>query len=96
MRGLEHVLGIDRGLHIAGQRALKRAGKLRPVGAVDQDRLADQRVIESTGTVLVRFADAFRKGGGNAAGEERSDIQLLPRLEVGPNHDRDLGVELHG
>ena len=27
--------------------------------------------------------------------QERSDVQLLPRFEVGPDHDRDLGVELH-
>ena len=42
VRGLEHVLGIDRGRNVARQRPFKRAGKRRAVGAVDQDRLADQ------------------------------------------------------
>src|SRR5204862_1291261 len=25
---------------------------------------------------------------------ERRDVQLLPRVQIGPDHDRDLGVEL--
>ena len=27
--------------------------------------------------------------------QEGSDIQLLPCLQIGPDHDCDLGVELH-
>src|ERR1700733_241996 len=51
MRGLEHILGIDGGLHASGQRPLERAGQRRPVGAIDQDRLADQRQIAGAGAV---------------------------------------------
>jgi hypothetical protein len=61
MRGLEHVLGIDGGRDVARQRPLKRAGQRRPVGAVDQDRLADQLQISGAGTIFVGLADAFRK-----------------------------------
>src|SRR5918999_4680452 len=42
MRGLEHVLGIDRWRNVAGERPFERAGQRRTIGAVDQDRLADQ------------------------------------------------------
>src|SRR6185312_4611461 len=31
----------------------------------------------------------------DAAGEIGRDVELLPRFEIGPDHDRDLGVELH-
>ena len=65
MRGLEHVLGIDRGRDVARQRALERAGQRRAVGAVDQDRLADQRQIFCARSVLVRLPDAFGECGGN-------------------------------
>ena len=78
------------------QRPLQRAGQRRPVGAIDQDRLPDQRQIFRARAVFIRLADAFRKRRRDAAGEERRDVELLPRLEVGPDHDRDLGVELHG
>ena len=41
------------------------------------------------------LAHAFGKGRGNAAREEGGHVQLLLRLEIGPDHDRDLGIELH-
>ena len=95
MRGLEHVLGIDRGLDVARQRAFERAGQRRTVGAIDQDRLSDQRQIFGARTVFVILADALGKRRGDAAGQERGDVELLPRFQVGPDDDRDLGVELH-
>src|ERR1700683_3952109 len=67
VRGREHVLGIDRGLDVARQRPLQRAGKLRPVGAVDQDRLADQRQILGAGAVLIGLAAAWRERGREGA-----------------------------
>src|SRR5262249_40599307 len=33
---------------------------------------------------------------GDAAGEERGDVQLLPGLQVRPYRDGDLGVETYG
>src|SRR5882724_6680326 len=69
--GREHVLDIERGRDVAGQRAFERARQRRAVGAVDQDRLADQRQIARAGTVFVSVADAFRKRRGYAAGQER-------------------------
>src|SRR5262249_15922025 len=44
---------------------------------------------------LIGRADALRKRRGNAAGQERSHVQLLPGLKVSADHDCDLGVELH-
>ena len=73
MRGLEHVFGIDRGRDAPGQRAFERAGKRRSVGAVDQDRLADQRKISGARAVFIGLADAFRKRRRDAAGQECSD-----------------------
>jgi hypothetical protein len=70
VRGPEHVFGIDRGRDVAGKRPFERAGERRPVGAVDQDWLADQRQIFCARCVAIGFADAFGKGRGNAAGEE--------------------------
>jgi hypothetical protein len=35
-------------------------------------------------------------GGGDAAGEEGGDVQLLPRLQVLAHGDGDLGVKTHG
>jgi hypothetical protein len=89
------VLGINRRLHVPCQRPLQRAGQRGPVGAIDQDRLTDQRQILCAGAVFVGLTDAFRKRRGNAAGKERCDVQLLPRFEVGPDHDCDLAIELH-
>jgi hypothetical protein len=34
--------------------------------------------------------------GCDAAGQERGDVQLLPRLEVGAHGNGDLGVQAHG
>jgi hypothetical protein len=34
VRRLEHVIGINRGLHVSRQRPLQRAGQRRPVGAI--------------------------------------------------------------
>ena len=84
MRGLEHVLGIDRGRDVARQRPLERAGERGAVGAIDQNRLADQRQIFRAGAVAIGLADAFGKRRGNAAGEEGSDVELLPRFEIEP------------
>src|SRR6266478_1584153 len=66
------------------------------VGAVDQDRLTDQRQIFGARTIFVRLADTLRKSGRDARCQERSHVQLLPRFEVGPDRDRDLGIEWHG
>jgi len=30
------------------------------------------------------------------AGQERGHVEFLPGFEIGPDHDRDFGVELHG
>src|SRR6476646_4729357 len=79
----EHVRGIDGGLDVARQRPPERAGQRRPVGAVDQDGLADQRQVSGTRAVLVRLADAFRKAGRDPAGQKAGNVQLLPRFEVG-------------
>jgi hypothetical protein len=95
VRGLEHVLGINRRLHVTRQCPLQRARKRRPICAIDQDRLAYQRKILSARAVCIGLADAFRKCRRNTAGQECSDIQLLSRFEVGSDHDRDLGIELH-
>src|SRR4030088_2263483 len=52
-------------------------------------------MVFGAGTIFVSFADAFRERGGDAAGQEGSDVQLLPSFKVAPDHDRDLGIELH-
>ena len=93
--GPEHVLGIERGRDASRQRPIQCARQCRAIGAVDQDRLTDQREIFRAGAVFISLADARRKRSGDAACEKRSDVQLLPDLEIGPDHDRDLGVELH-
>ena len=59
MGGLEHVLGVERRCDIARQRPFQRARQRCAVGAVDQDRLADQRQIFCFRAVFVRRADAF-------------------------------------
>ena len=66
MRGPEHVFGIDGGRHIAGERALQGTRERCAVRAVDQDWLADQRQIFRARAILVSFADASGKGGGNS------------------------------
>ena len=96
VRGLEHFLGIDGRRDIARQRAVERARQRGAVGAVDQDRLADQRQILRPRGVAIGLADAFGEFGGDAAAEEGGDVELLPRFQIGPDHDRDLGVEVHG
>src|SRR6185369_7107657 len=63
--------------------------------AVDQDWLADQRQVFRARCVAIGLADAFGKRRGDAAGKEGRDVEFLPRFEIGPDHDRDLGVELH-
>ena len=92
MRGLEHILGVNRGRHVAGERPFERAGQCRPIGTIDQDRLADQGQICGAGAVLIGRADAFGIGGDNAAGQERGHVELLPGFEVDPDHDGDLGI----
>ena len=82
VRGPEHVLGVDRGLDAARERAIERPRECRPVGAVDQDRLADQRVVAVARAVLVGMADTIREGSRDSARKERRDIELLPRLKV--------------
>src|SRR5271170_3963334 len=84
MRRLEHVFGIDRRCDVARQRSVERAGKSGTVGAVNQDRLADQRQIARTRAVFIRLADTFGKCRRNTRREERSDIELLPDFEIGP------------
>src|SRR6185437_11471057 len=66
MRRLEHVLGVDGRLHVPRQRPLERTGQHRPVGAIDQNRLTDQRQIAGAGAVFIGFADAFGKRGSDA------------------------------
>lgn len=41
-----------------------------------------------------RLADATWICRSDAAGQERRDVQLLPDFEVGPDDERDFGVEL--
>jgi hypothetical protein len=52
-------------------------------------------MIAGAGRILIRLSDARRKGAGDAAREERSDVHLLPSFEVGADDKGDLGVELH-
>ena len=94
--GLEHVLGVDRRHHAARQRAVERARQRGTVGAIDQDRLADQPQVFRARAVFIGLADAFRICRGDAAGEERRDVELLPGFEIGADDDGDLGVELQG
>jgi hypothetical protein len=96
MRRSEHVLGIERRRHFARQRPSQRARQRCAVGAIDQDRLADEREISGAGTVFIGATDTGGKGGGNAAGEKMRRLSASAMaLEIGPDHDRNLGVELH-
>src|SRR3981081_1373311 len=69
-RRLPTAAASDRGLHVAGQRPFERAGQRHQVGAIDQDRLADQ--IFCARTILLRFAAAFPTPAGQASGEARA------------------------
>ena len=90
-------LGRRRGVALAVatnggcQRPFQRAGQRRPAGAVDQDGLADQRQIFRAGAVAIGLADAFGKGGGNAAGEttprlasQQSASAIITRCRMPP------------
>jgi hypothetical protein len=95
VRGLEHILGINRRRHVSRQRPLQRAAQRHQVSTVDQDRLADQRQIFRARAVAIGLADAFRKRCRDASSQKRSHVELLPCFKVGSDHDRDLGIELH-
>src|SRR3982750_2400742 len=87
MRGLEHVLGVDRRLDAARQGPIERARQCGTVGAVDQDRLSDQRVIFRARRVLIGLADAVGKRSRDAAGQERGNVELLPGLKISADHN---------
>src|SRR5262245_38837684 len=91
VRGCEHFLGIDRRLDIARNRPIECPGESRLVGAVDEDRFADQAVIGRAGAIFVGCSNAGGKGGGDAARQKCCNVEFLPWLEIAADDDGDLG-----
>lgn len=71
---LEHLLDVDRGPQLARQRPQMGAPQLLERGAEDEDRLADQGAIGTSGSIDIEFAleVAFRRR--QAARQESSNI----------------------
>ena len=93
MRGREHVLGVERRFDATRERAVQRPRQRGAVGAVDQDRLADQGQIARPRSVFVVVTDTFGEGCGDAAGEEAVGSREAKAAEVlvAIGHEADLG-----
>ena len=72
VRRCEHLLAIDRGFHVAADGSVQGPGECRPIGRVDQDRLADERVIARAGRILVWLPDAVGICRGYAGRDENA------------------------
>ena len=91
VRRCEHLLGIDRRLHVARNRPIEGPREGWAIGAVDEDRFADQRVIGRAGRIFVWRSDRGGIGSGDAAGQEGCNVKLLPWLQIAADDDGNLG-----
>ncbi len=87
---------VDRGAQPSLASATERPGQIRAGGSEDQDRLADQGVVETTRPVLVGFARQLGMAPDQPAGEKGRDVELLPGGEVVADHEGDLSIVAHG
>src|SRR5262245_12514179 len=91
VRRCEHLIGVGRRLYLARDSPLQGSGESWSIGAVDEDRFADQGVIGRTGPIFVRHADAGGIGCGDAAGQECCNVKFLPWLQIAADDDGNLG-----
>ena len=62
----EHLLGIDRRLHVARNRPIEGSREGWAIGAVDEDRFTDQGLIGRAGRIFVWRSDRGGIGSGDA------------------------------
>ena len=96
VRRLEHVLGIHGGLYVARDGPVQRAGQCGSVGAVDQDRLPDQRVIRRARPVRVRLRRYSPETPPQCRLPGRPPHSASAMSPLAADRDGNLGVELPG
>jgi hypothetical protein len=93
--GGEHLRRVDRDRHRAALRPLAHLPQLGAGRLEDEDRLNEEREVADVVRVAVVLSDRFGSGrGGDAADQERGDVEPLPDGEVVAHDERDLGVEV--
>jgi hypothetical protein len=93
MPGLQHRADIGAPREAPLERLLPSSSQDFCRRREDQDRLAEQPRMVSSGSVFVGLAHGLGNRARNACCKKGSDIQLLPHRQIFVNEDRYLRVE---